>query len=489
MKAGKIVVALLAVSMAMPFCACKKKTTKVTEETTKESSSKTSVVPTQTETEPSESETEPTTEPTSPTSIEDQSEEPLIVYGYDKDFGKILNTYLTDVEYEYVYVEPDAYFATLNEALQGEEKRPDLFMMDASHLGEWAESEKTLAVNQLGISNSDLYDQFEYSYEMAVDKDHAVKALAFEIAPSVIIYNRALAAQTIGVYEPADVASLLADWQSILDLAHDVNINSEGAVKLLADRQQLHDVFWAGHDDAWSQDGKVVVGSDFDQYILLQESLFAESLTGEKEPFSREWRSDINTDMTVMFFGSLQTAADVIGYVPGHEEKPETNESSTGSSSDSSDPTAETTTEEPEITGWSIVPAPSATYDGGTWLMVSSSCDQKATAAHVLRVLTLDSDTLTGLAVDGRFVNSRSIMKRCADDPNFISDFLGGQNPYAILVPEAEKIRIPSDPQTDRYADSEIKRLLDAYLAGDILTPEEFREQFVIGMEELLGLH
>ena len=104
------------------------------------------------------------------------------------------------------------------------------------------------------------------------------------------------------------------------------------------------------------------------------------------------------------------------------------------------------------------------------------------------RILTLDKDTLTDLAVKGYFVNSRSIMKRCAEDPNFISDFLCGQNPYALLVPEAEKIQISSDPLTDRYADSEIKRLLDAYLAGDILTPEELKEQFVIGMEELLGL-
>ncbi|MBR5975670.1 MAG: extracellular solute-binding protein [Clostridiales bacterium] len=487
MKAGKILAIIMAASMTMSLCACKKKTGKETEETTHESSTKTTTSTTQTETDPSESVTEPTEEPTVPSDVRDESDDALIIYGYEKDFGKKIEEYLPDVVYEYVYVEQDVYFATLSEALQSEEKRPDLFMMDATHLGDWAESERTLALEQLGITRSDLYDQFEYTYEMAVDQDHAVKALAFEIAPSVIIYNRALAAQTLGVYDPADVAEKLSDWQSILDRAHEVNINSEGAVKLLSDRQQLHDVFWAGHSDAWIQDGKVVAGSDFDQYILLQESLFAESLTGEKAPFSREWRSDINTDMTVMFFGSLQTAADVIGYVPGHEEKQDPDESSAGSSTGNTDPTGETT-EEPEITGWSIVPAPSATYDGGTWLMVSSSSDKKATAAHVLRALTIDKDTLTGMAVDGRFVNSRSIMRRCADDPNFISDFFCGQNPYAILVPEAEKIRIPSDPQTERYADSEIKRLLDAYLAGDIQTPEEVREQFIIGMEELLGL-
>lgn len=120
--------------------------------------------------------------------------------------------------------------------------------------------------------------------------------------------------------------------------------------------------------------------------------------------------------------------------------------------------------------------------------MVASTCDKKASAAHVLRILTNDKDTLTDLAVNGHFVNSRSIMKQCADDPNFISDFLGEQNPYAILVPEAEKIRISADPNTDRYADAEIGRLLDAYLAGEIQDLEELKQQFIIGMEELLGI-
>ena len=488
MKAGKIMAAILAASMAVPFCACKRNPDKETETSPSESATATTVKPTDSATEPTVTETEPSESETAPTSVEDQSSEPLIIYGYDKEFGNILKDYLVDVEFVYEYVEPDEYIQTLNEALQSEEQKPDLFMMDKDNLGSFSESGKTMDMDSLGIPRSELYDQFAYTYQVAVDADNKVKALAFELAPSVIIYNRALAKQALGVYEPSDVSAKFSDWRTILDYAHDVNINSEGAVKLLEDREQLHDVYWAGHTEPWVKDGKIAVGTDFDQYILLQESLFAESLTAEQTPFSREWASDINTEKTVLFFGSLQTAADVIGYVPGHEEKQEADNGATETTSDNADATGETSEAEPVITGWGIVPAPSATYDGGTWLMVASTCEKKATAAHVLRILTLDKDTLTDLAVKGYFVNSRSIMKRCAEDPNFISDFLCGQNPYALLVPEAEKIQISSDPLTDRYADSEIKRLLDAYLAGDILTPEELKEQFVIGMEELLGL-
>ena len=486
MKRLKLGALLLAVSMMMPLCACKEKAEKQTNPTSSSTSTKTSKKPTETESEPTTSETDPVVDPTVPSEVTDESEDPLVIYGYDKNFKKTVEGYLTDVEFEYVYIEPELYYVKLEEALKSDTKTPDLYMMDAAHLEDWTNSDRSLGIEQLGIQKSDLYDQFAYTWQVSVDSENSIKALGFELAPSVIIYNRALAEKTLGCYEPSDVAEKLSDWNRILDLAHDVNINSEGTIKLLADRKQIHDVYWAAHTEPWVENGTIAVGSDFEQYILLQESLFAESLTGEKVPYSKEWASDLNTDMVVFFFGSLQTAADVIGYVPGHEETNDKEPAET--QPDASDPMAETTEEVVEITGWGIIPAPAPTYDGGTWLMAASTCDKKETAAHVLRVLTLSKDTLTDLAVNGHFVNSRSIMKQCADDPNFISDFLGGQNPYAILVPEAEKIQISDDPNTDRYADAEIERLLDAYLNGEIESIDELRQQFVVGMEELLGI-
>ncbi|MBO4927940.1 MAG: extracellular solute-binding protein [Clostridiales bacterium] len=488
MKTKKWGAMILAVSMLVPMCACKKDPTDETEETSPTSSTSRVMTASTTETSESTVDTTPATKATTSYELEDESEDPIIIYGYDRELKKLLDAYVSELNYEFIYVEPDEYYKKLNEALQGDEKVPDMFMMDASHLQEWSYSDKTLSMDQLGIQRNELSDQFAYTYEAACDADHAVKALSYELSPSVIFYNRALAAQTLETGDPATVAGAMADWDAILDYAREVNVNSEGVIKLLADRKQIHDIFWAGHSAEWIKDGKVVTGSDLDQYILLQEALFVESLTGEKEVGSKEWRNDILQEKTIMFFGSLQTAADVIGFVPGHEEKDEPETTSSDSQTAGTETTGETTVEEPEETGWAIIPAPAATYDGGSWLMVASSSDKRATAALILRALTMEQTVMTDMAVNGKFVNSISIMKSCADDPNFISDFLGGQNPYAILVPEALKIRIPNDPQTEKYADKEIDSLIKAYLDGEIKTPDELKEQFVVGMEELMGL-
>ena len=120
--------------------------------------------------------------------------------------------------------------------------------------------------------------------------------------------------------------------------------------------------------------------------------------------------------------------------------------------------------------------------------MVASSCDRKATAAKVLKILTMDQTVMTDMAVKGRFVNSRTIMQKCAQDPNFASDFLAGQNPYVVLVAEAERIVIPDDQTVQKCAENEIHKLFDAYISGEIETMDEVKQQFIIGMEELLGL-
>ena len=484
MKPAKLLATILTVSLALPMCACKPKSNKDPKNSSGESSSEASSSQTETETDvptDSSTETEPTVGPTVPASVTDESEDPIVIYGYDKNFKGELEEYLPDLAFEYIYLEPTVYVQELKKAFDSEDKKPDLFMMDANSLPNFTASDYAIGIEQVGISRSDLSDQFEYTYKAATDKENSIKALAMDLAPTAIIYNRKLAKQMLGSADPSKVSPMLSDWSALLEYAREVSMNSEGTMKLFADRQQLGRLFWAGHTSPWVVDGKVSIDADFDKFFNLQTSLFEQSLTLEFAAGSEEWVRAINDGQCVMFFGSLNTAANVIGYVPGHEDKPETQETGAGATTDES-------TTEPEETGWSIVPAPTASYDGGTWLMVASTCDKKATAAKILKTFTLDTKTMTDMVVKGKFVNSRSIMEKCAQDPNFASDFLSGQNPYAVLVPEAERIQIPDDPAVEKCAEEEIWSLLNAFMNGEIATMDEVKQQYTIGMEELLGL-
>ena len=486
MKAGKLLASILVVSMALPMCACKPSSSKVTDDQTEKTSEKkpTGTIPTDTE-DPTDTSggTEPSSEPSVPSTVTDESTDPLVIYGYDKDFEQTLADFLTDIEYEYVYIDRSEYIKELNNAIVLGEKKPDLFLMDADNLEAWTASEHSIGIEQVGIGRQELSDQFKYTYDAATNDENSIKALAFELQPSVVFYNRAEAEQCLGTADPSKVAPMVSSWDTLLEYAREVSMNSEGAKKLLADRTQISNVFWAGHTTPWVEDGAVKTDADFDKYVALQSTLYHETLTMDLSYGSTEWQQAIADGQCVLFFGSLKTASDVIGYVPGHKEVEET---TTSTETDSTGTTESTTT--PPETGWSIVPAATPSFDGGMWLMVASTCDRKETAGKVLRTLTTDETVLTDLAVKGQFVNSVSIMEKCAADPNFTSDFLRGQNPYTILVPEAKKIEISKNITIQKYAVAEIDKLLPSYYEGEIETIDEFKELFTVGLSELLGL-
>lgn len=482
MKIRRLLTGILAVSLTVSMCGCTTHSSDETKETPDVTSSETMPTESSTEVTTSTSE-EPTTPTTVSTSIADESDDPIVIYGYDQELPQLIDQYLPDQEYEYVYVKPEEYYNKLQTALNSEEKAPDLFMMDKDHLATWVNGGQTLSMDQLGISKEDLADQFSYTYQVATNSERAIYALSYDLSPSCVFYNRALTLKTLGTAEPSEVDPYISNWEMFLDTARTVNMDSQGAIKLVASRDEIRPVFWAAHTEEWVQDGQVKVGNELTQYFMLQEALFAETLTGDKDWGSQEWKKDLMSDQAVMFFGSLDTATDVIGYVPGHTEPEET---------EATDPNAEDTTETSETiqeeTGWSILPQVNPTYDGGIWLMVAASTDKKASAATILRALTMDENTMTDMALQGRFVNSVTIMKQCAADPSFASDFLNGQNPYVILVESALNIYVPSNIEVNNCVETEIDTLLEAYLGDELMTMDEVKEQFVVGLEELLGL-
>ena len=483
MRVKKWLSIMLAFSVCAAFYGCKPKDPDTSESSETKKTKTTQTSESATESTSETDETTPSSEPSSVATVKDEGDGPLLIYGYDKSFSSVLGEYITDIEYEYVYIEPSNYYSKLEAAFADEDRQPDLFMVDADHLQEYSYSDQTLPIGELGLSSSELKDQFEYTYQLTRDADNNIKGLSYELSPSAIIYNRALAQEYFGCNEPADVALYLNNWDSIIESARLVNINSEGTVKLFSALREISPVFWMGHDGNWIVDDQVQISGEFDQYFMLEEILYSETLTMDLTLHSPQWKSCLNEGNALMFFGSLRTAAETVGFVPGHDETIET------SDPDPSDPSDPTDPAEPlEVTGWGILPAPEATYDGGTWLMAASTCDMKASSAEVLRALTMNTENMQQMALEGIFVNSRTVMKDCASDSYFACDFFGGQNPYAILVTEAESIKIVPDTEVTKYARTEIENLLSSYLAGDIETMDEVRQQFVIGMQELFGL-
>ncbi|HOO60857.1 MAG TPA: carbohydrate ABC transporter substrate-binding protein, partial [Bacillota bacterium] len=126
-----------------------------------------------------------------------------------------------------------------------------------------------------------------------------------------------------------------------------------------------------------------------------------------------------------------------------------------------------------------------SSYWGGTWLAATKYCDMKATAKDIMTKFTIDSDFMMGMAQDGEFVNNVEDMTTIANDTSFALEYLGGQNPFGILLDEAVKIDLSCVGPNDQDINTAFNNAVNSYLAGDVATPDDAITAFTAAVEDL----
>ena len=138
----------------------------------------------------------------------------------------------------------------------------------------------------------------------------------------------------------------------------------------------------------------------------------------------------------------------------------------------------EGTSVNPTAGDWGITTAPSAYFSGGTWVMASKYCDKKATSADIIRAVCINEDNLKDMVNNGEFVNNIKLMTSAAADEKFALEWLGGQNPYPVLLDAAIKadasyVVIDEDAYNEAFI-----AVVGPYSEGAIETIEDARKAF-----------
>ena len=127
---------------------------------------------------------------------------------------------------------------------------------------------------------------------------------------------------------------------------------------------------------------------------------------------------------------------------------------------------------------WGLVKAPGDFFWGGTWMMASKYCDNKKTAADIMRAVALDEANLRDMTKTGEFVNSVAIMTDLASDSSYSVEYLGGQNPAAVLLAAATSIDNSTVGPNDQEINDAFNAVVTSYLAGEISSVSEAESVF-----------
>ncbi len=352
--------------------------------------------------------------------VTDEDDGKLMIYGYNTEFIGLAEKYagITTNDYDFIEISNSdgAYTEKLDAVLSDGNEAPDIFVCDAAYARKYLASDNTIAINDLGIDYSECTNMFDYTLRFASDDNSVIKGLTWKACPCGVFYERSVAEQYLGTQDPSELASGFATWDAVLESARKVSEASEGEVKLIGGYTETYNAYLSTRESGWIFDGQFNVDPTIEEYFDYAKKLYDEDLTFRAEQWSDSWKDKMSDKSVVSYWGSLQFARYELALNPG-----------------------EGTTVNPTAGDWGITTAPASYYNGGAWVMASKYCDKKATSADVIRAVCINEDNLKDMVNNGEFVNNIKLMTSAAADDKFALEWLGGQNPYPVLLDAAMK--------------------------------------------------
>ena len=86
----------------------------------------------------------------------------------------------------------------LKQADAAADDKIDIFLVEADYALKYVDTDYTMAIEDLGITDADLSKQYQYTKDVVTDSNGRLKGLSWQGCPGVLFYNRAAAKEVLG---------------------------------------------------------------------------------------------------------------------------------------------------------------------------------------------------------------------------------------------------------------------------------------------------
>lgn len=179
----------------------------------------------------------------------------------------------------------------------------DMFLMEADYILKYVDSEYTVALESVGITEDMMKEQYPYTIDAAKDSKGVIKGSSWQAAPGLFLYRRSLAEKYLNVKTPEEMQEKVKDWDSFIDTARKVNEASKGETKLIASNGDAWQVIRTARTQPWVNESlKLVIDDQVKWYFDFAKTLFTENLTANAAPWSEAWNAGIGNDSVLGYF-------------------------------------------------------------------------------------------------------------------------------------------------------------------------------------------
>ena len=257
-----------------------------------------------------------------------------------------------------------------------------------------------------------------------------------------VVYRRDIAKDVFGTDDPEAVGEKVKDWDTLAATAEELKAKGYYTFASYADTFRL---YGNSIDEPWVADGETVL--NVNQTIMnwvddskewLDAGYFDKTVKGQ-------WNDDWNKSMasTSKVFAFLLPAWGIDFTLNPNWDG--------------------------EDGAWAVTNPPQEYNWGGSYIHAATGTDNPEHVKDIILSLTADKENLLKISKDYLdFTNTVSGMQEAAQNPEFASDFLGGQNPYEYFAPVAENIKIAPLSSYDQGCVELIQNSFGDYFQGNV---------------------
>ena len=340
----------------------------------------------------------------------------------------------------------------LKQADAAADDKIDLFLVEADYV----DTDYTMDVADLGITDADIADQYQYTKDIVTDSNGKLKGLTWQGCPGVLFYNREAAKEVLGSDDPADVQEYVKDWDTFNETAKTLKA---AGYKITSSANDSYRVYSNNVTSKWVVDGKINIDDNIMKWVDDSKELVDAGETGTADLWSDDWKKGFYPEGKVFcYFGP----AWLVNFSMAAEDE--------GSIAN--------------LGGWGATQGPEGFYWGGSWICAANGTDNPGLVKDIMLQMTTNADLMKDIVVaDDDFVNNKPTMEAMAQDTSYSSKVLGGQNPLAMYCAGVDSLDLSNLSAYDQGCNEEFQHAMKNYFEGNA-TEDEALDLFYKAVEE-----
>ena len=177
--------------------------------------------------------------------------------------------------------------ALLNQADAKADDKVDMFLVEADYALKYVNSDYTVdVVNDLGVSEDSLSNQYKYTQDIVRDSKGALKGSSWQACPAGMIYRRDIAKKVFGTDDPDKIQEIFSDWDAFKDAA--AKLKDKGYLAT-ASVNDAYRVFSNNVTSKWVEDGKINIDENIKTWVDMSKEMVDNKETSTYELWSSDW--------------------------------------------------------------------------------------------------------------------------------------------------------------------------------------------------------